>query len=80
MYNPVSVFKNSHLLKNVKNHYEEDLWKPLEDDLISAADNSCGWTKGTPKHKITWWWNKDVDQPIKQRRQLRKEWKKGGCK
>lgn len=66
MYNPVSVFKNSHLLKNVKNHYVEDLWKPLEDDLISAADKSCGWTKETPKHKITWWW-KDVDQPIKQK-------------
>lgn len=67
MYNPVSVFKNSHLLKNVKNHYVEDLWKPLEDDLISAADKSCGWTKETPKNKITWWWNKDVDQPIKQK-------------
>ena len=32
----------------------EDLWKLLKDNLLSATDNSCGWTKGPPKHEVTW--------------------------
>ena len=48
--------------------------------LLSAAGKSCGWTKGPPRHKVTWWWNKDMNQAIKRKLQLRKEWGKGGCK
>ena len=32
------------------------------------------------KRDRTWWWNKDEDQAIKQKKQLWKEWKKGACK
>ena len=58
----------------------EDSWKSLKDDLLSAADKSCGWTKGPPRHQVTCSWNKDVDQGIKRKPQLWKKWKKGGCK
>ena len=64
---------------NVEDHVE-DLWKSLKDDLLSAADRICGWTKGPPRHQVTWCWNKDVDQAIKQKQQLWKEWKKGRYK
>lgn len=30
----------------------EGLWKLLKDNLPSATDNGCGWTKGPPRHKI----------------------------
>ena len=54
-------------------HHVEDLWKSLKDDLFSAADKNCGWTKEPSKRKITWWWNEDMDQAIKAKRQLWKD-------
>ena len=58
----------------------EDLWKSMKEDLLTATDITCGWTKGPPRHRVTWWWNNDVDLVIKRKRQLWKEWKKGGSK
>ena len=37
---------------NVEDHVE-DLRKLLKDNLLIATDNSCGWTKGPPGHKVT---------------------------
>ena len=64
---------------NVEDHVE-DLWKLLKDNILSATDNSCGWTKGSPRYKVTWWWNNDLDQAVKKKRQLWKEWKQGCSK
>ena len=64
---------------NVEDHVE-DLWKLLKDNILSATDNSCGWTKGSPRYKVTWWWNDDLDQAVKKKRQLWKEWKQGCSK
>ena len=50
----------------VEDHVE-GLWKSLKDDLLSVADKSCGWTKEPPRHQVTWWWNKAVDQAIKRK-------------
>ena len=47
-------FQNMTQRLNVEDHME-DLWKLLKDNLLSATDNSCGWTKGPPKHEVTWW-------------------------
>ena len=46
-------FQNMTQRLNVEDHLE-DLWKLLKDNLLSATDNSCGWTKGPPKHEVTW--------------------------
>ena len=51
----------------------------LRKALLNATDNSCGWTK-RPRHKVTWWWNSDVDLVIKEKRRLWKIWKSGGSK
>ena len=55
----------------------EGLWKALKDSLIEATERSCGWTKGPPRHKETWWWNEAVDSAVKEKRKCWKEWKKG---
>ena len=62
--NFANEFKNVTQRVYVKDHVE-DLWKSLKNDLLSAADKSCEWPKGTARHKVTRWWNKDVDQAIK---------------
>ena len=48
--------------------------------VIYYDDKNRGWTKGAPKHIVKWWWNDDVDLAVKQKRGLRNECKKGGCK
>ena len=46
-------FRNMTQRVNVEDHVE-NLWKLLKDNLLSATDNSFGWTKGPPRHKVTW--------------------------
>ena len=58
----------------------EEKWVALEKALLNATDKSCGWTKRPPRHKVTWWWNSDVDLVIKETRLLWKIWKSGGSK
>ena len=55
----------------------EGCWKVLKDSLLTAADKVCGWTKGPPRHKETWWWNDEVDTAVKEKRELWKNWKLG---
>ena len=55
----------------------EEQWKTLKESLLEATEISCGWTKGPPRHKETWWWNNLVDIAVKEKRKLWKEWKKG---
>ena len=52
----------------------------MRDSLLEATDETCGWTKGPARHSQTWWWNDEVDQCIKEKRRLWKEWKSGGSK
>ena len=58
----------------------EDLWTLLKNDLLETSNVTCGWTKGPPRHKVTWWWNNEVDTLIRAKRELWKEWKRGGSK
>ena len=58
----------------------ESTWATLRDSLLEATDETCGWTKGPARHNQTWWWNDEVDQCIKDKRRLWKEWKSGGSK
>ena len=52
----------------------------MRDSLLEATDETCGWTEGPARHSQTWWWNDEVDQCIKGKRRLWKEWKSGGSK
>ncbi len=58
----------------------EDLWDSLKDDLLATSDAVCGWTKGPPRHRVTWWCNDFVDEAVKEKHRLWKAWKKGSSK
>ena len=47
-------------------------WSRLKDNLLLAAEKTCGWTKGPSKRHVTWWWNKEVDNAL---RRLFFKWK-----
>ena len=42
--------------------------------------NPAAGCKKPPKHQVTWWWNGEVDDAIKEKRRLWKAWKSGGSK
>ena len=53
----------------------------IKSCLLEACDKVCGWTRGGKQQKRkTWWWNDYVDEVIKQKRKLWKEWQNGGDK
>ena len=58
----------------------ESKWSLLKGCLLDASDNVCGWTKGPVRRRETWWWNRKVDNAIKEKRRLWKEWKAGSSK
>ena len=55
----------------------DEIWLQLKDTLLAATEKVCGWTKGPPRHQVTWWWNDDVENCVKEKRRVWKEWKKG---
>src|SRR6267154_806184 len=44
------------------------MWKGLKDCLLEETEAVCGKTKGRAGHRITWWWNKDTDLAVKEKR------------
>ena len=49
--------------------------------MINACDSVCGWTKGNCKQeRETWWWDETVESFVKLKKELWKEWQKGGSK
>ena len=49
--------------------------------LFNACNTVCDWKRGgKPKRNETWWWNYEVNSTIKEKKQLWKEWQKGGDK
>src|SRR5437867_2190316 len=46
----------------------ESMWKGLKDCLLEETEAVCGKTKGRARHKITWWWNKDTELAVKDKR------------
>ena len=35
-------------------------WLLIKHPWLKAFKHVCGMTKGPPRHKETWWWNRDV--------------------
>ena len=54
-----------------------DSWENIKYCFLNACDKTCGWTKDASRRKKTWWWNDTVDNAIKLKGELWKEWKKG---
>ena len=56
----------------------EEKWKTMRDAWLNSAEEVCGWTKGKRKQKETWWWNDDVEEAVKMKRDKFRRWKKFG--
>ena len=54
----------------------ENVWKKLKEKLLEVADEVYGRTKGSPRHRETWWWNEEVAKVIDEKRRVFKMWKK----
>ena len=57
--------------KTSENHFRRICWH---------LSTQSGWIKGPPRHRVTWWWNDNVDIAVKEKGRLRKSWKQGGSK
>jgi hypothetical protein len=62
----------------MKNGDVESAWKGLKDSLLKAANETCGRTKGPPRHNETWWWNDEVAKVVEEKRRLFRAWKRTG--
>ena len=54
----------------------EDMWNGLKDCLLEVSDVVCGRTKRHSRHKVTWWWNDDIAEAVKKKRELFNIWHK----
>ncbi|MBJ3206163.1 hypothetical protein JGB62_24205 [Salmonella enterica subsp. enterica serovar Give] len=43
-------------------------WEAMKSISVKAAEEVCGWTKGAPRHRVTWWWNDNVAKAIEENR------------
>ena len=57
----------------------EEGWTGIKQAYLNTTEKVCGRTKKPTKRKVTWWWSKKVDEAVKEKRRLWKEWKKGNC-
>ena len=54
-------------------------WEKPRDDIMEAGREICGETTGRfSRRKKTWWWNKTVQQRIKEKNEAYKKWQKSG--
>jgi len=59
----------------------EESWEFLKTSFLEGTETVCGKIKGGPTlHNETWWWKRDVDNAIKEKRKLWKQWKDRGSK
>ena len=53
----------------------EEFWKYGAKVLIDAAEQVCGRKKGPRRHKETWWWNSEVEEALKTKKQSYQRWR-----
>ena len=47
-----------------------------EETWLKGSKRVCGMMKGPPRHKETWWWNRDVEKVVAKRKVCHKAWRK----
>jgi len=48
----------------------EEQYKAIKSNLLRATDLVCGWTKGPPRHKVTWWWDEEVEAAVTEKKKI----------
>ena len=42
----------------------------MKDNLLTAAEEVCGRTRGKPRHAKTWWWNEECAEAVHKKKIL----------
>ena len=48
----------------------------MMETWLKGYKQLCGMTNGPPRHKETWWWNRDVEKLAAKRKVCHKAWRK----
>jgi len=68
----------------VRDNVEEEEWKHLDVNehwhkmkkiMAVSAQHICGMSKGTCRHKETWWWNEEVAEAVREKKIKCRKWK-----
>ena len=51
-------------------------WLLMKETWLKCSKQVCGITKGPPRHKETWWWNRDMEKVVAKRKVCHKVWRK----
>ena len=51
-------------------------WLLMKDTWLKGSNQVCGMMNGPPRHKETWWWNRDVEKVVAKRKVCHKAWRK----
>ena len=51
-------------------------WLLMKETWLLGSKQVCGMTKGPPRHKETWWWNRDMEKVVAKRKVCHKAWRK----
>ena len=51
-------------------------WLLMKETWLKASKQVCGMMKCPPRHKETWWWNRDLEKVVAKRKLCHKAWRK----
>ena len=51
-------------------------WLLMKETWLKASEQVCGMTKGPPRPKETWWWNRDVENVFYKQKVCHKAWRR----
>ena len=54
----------------------QNKWLLMKEAWLKGSKQVCGMTKGPPRHKEIWWWNRDVEKVVVKRKVCHKAWRK----
>ena len=46
----------------------QENWLLVKETWLKGSKQVCGMTKGPPRNKETWWWNRDVEEVVVKRK------------
>ena len=50
-------------------------WLLMKETWLKGSKQVCGMTKGPPRHKETWWSNRDMEKVVAKRKVCHKAWR-----
>jgi len=51
-------------------------WQQMKNIMMDTAQVTCGLSKSPCRHKETWWWNEEVAEAVREKRNKYGNWRK----